>query len=293
MIETKSAGPRTIDLNESESKSAGIRKPDKTRKFAVVTGASSGIGFELARVFAQNGFDLLVNSGSEKIERAARNFESLGTQVTAVEADLSTYEGVEKLWQAIQDTGRPLDAIAINAGIGVGGDFARETDLDEELKMIRLNVTSVVHLTKRVLRQMVSRNQGRILITSSIAAEMPAPLEAVYGATKAFELSFVNALRNELKDTEVTVTALQPGPTNTNFFHRAGLDNTEVGSKGKETNQPEEVARQGFEAMMSGKDQVYASSLKTKVQGEVAKFAPESLKAEQHRKQAEPKAVNE
>jgi len=293
MIETKSAGPRTIDLNESESKSADIRKPDKTRKFAVVTGASSGIGFELARVFAQNGFDLLVNSGSEKIESAARNFKSLGTQVTAVEADLSTYEGVEKLWQAIQDTGRPLDAIAINAGIGVGGDFARETDLDEELKMIRLNVTSVVHLTKRVLRQMVSRNQGRILITSSIAAEMPAPLEAVYGATKAFELSFVNALRNELKDTEVTVTALQPGPTNTNFFHRAGLDNTEVGSKGKETNQPEEVARQGFEAMMSGKDQVYASSLKTKVQGEVAKFAPESLKAEQHRKQAEPKAVNE
>lgn len=293
MIETKSAGPRTIDLNESETKSAGIRKSDKTRKFAVVTGASSGIGFELARVFAQNGFDLLVNSGSEKIESAARNFELLGAQVTAVEADLSTYEGVETLWQAIQDTGRPLDAIAINAGIGVGGDFARETDLDEELKMIRLNVTSVVHLTKRVLKQMVSHNQGRILITSSIAAEMPAPLEAVYGATKAFELSFVNALRNELKDTEVTVTALQPGPTNTNFFHRAGLDNTEVGSKGKETNQPEEVARQGFEAMMSGKDQVYASSLKTKVQGEVAKFAPESLKAEQHRKQAEPKAVNE
>jgi uncharacterized protein len=293
MIETKNAEPRTIDLNESESKSAGIRKSDKTRKFAVVTGASSGIGFELARVFAQNGFDLLVNSGSEKIESASPNFESLGAQVTTVEADLSTYEGVEKLWQAIQDTGRPLDAIAINAGIGVGGDFARETDLNEELKMIRLNVTSVVHLTKRVLKQMVSRNQGRILITSSIAAEMPAPLEAVYGATKAFELSFVNALRNELKDTEVTITALQPGPTNTNFFHRAGLDNTEVGSKGKETNQPEAVARQGFEAMMSGKDQVYASSLKTKVQGEVAKFAPESLKAEQHRKQAEPKVVNE
>ncbi len=293
MIQTKNAGPRTIDLNEGETKSAPIRKSDKARKFAVVTGASSGIGFELARVFAQNGFDLLVNSGSEKIKSAAPNFESLGAQVTAVEADLSTYEGVEKLWHAIQDTGRPLDAIAINAGIGVGGDFARETDLDEELKMIQLNITSVVHLTKRVLKQMVSRNQGRILITSSIAAEMPAPLEAVYGATKAFELSFVNALRNELKDTEVTITALQPGPTNTNFFHRAGLDNTEVGSKGKETNQPEEVARQGFEAMMAGKDQVYASSLKTKIQGEVAKFAPESLKAEQHRKQAEPKAVNE
>jgi short-subunit dehydrogenase len=293
MTQTKSPEPRTIDLNERQTETAGIRKAGSTRKFAVVTGASSGIGFELARVFAQNGFDLLVNSGSEKIKSAAPDFESLGAQVTAVEADLSTYEGVEKLWQAIRATGRPLDAIAINAGIGVGGDFARETDLEDELKMIQLNVTSVVHLAKRVLKQMVARNQGRVLITSSIAAEMPAALEAVYGATKAFELSFVNALRNELKDTEVTITALQPGPTNTNFFHRAGMDNTEVGTKGKETNQPEEVARQGFEAMMAGKDQVYASSLKTKIQGEVAKFAPESLKAEQHRKQAEPKAVNE
>jgi len=293
MIETKNAEPGTIATNERETESAGLRKADRARRFAVVTGASSGIGFELARVFAQNGFDLLVNSGSPKIQSAVPDFESLGAQVTAVEADLSTYDGVEKLWKAIQGAGRPLDAIAINAGIGVGGDFARETDLEEELKMIQLNVTSVVHLTKRVLKEMVARNQGRILITSSIAAEMPAPLEAVYGATKAFELSFVNALRNELKDTEITVTALQPGPTNTNFFHRAGLDDTEVGSKGKETNQPEEVARQGFEAMMAGKDQVYASSLKTKIQGEVARFVPESVKAEQHRKQAEPKAVNE
>jgi uncharacterized protein len=284
---------KSIEVEAKEANKAQLRKVDTGNKFAVVTGASSGIGYHLARVFAENGFDLLVNSGSKKIEGVPPDFQSLGVKVTAVEADLSTYDGVEKLWQAIQGMGRPLDAIAINAGIGVGGDFARETDLDEELKLIQLNVTSVVHLAKRALKDMVARNSGRILITSSIAAEMPAPLEAVYGASKAFELSFVNALRNELKDTDVTVTALQPGPTNTNFFHRAGLDNTEVGSTGKETNQPADVARQGYEAMMAGKDQVYASSWKTKIQGEVAKFVPESLKAEQHRKQAEPKAVNE
>ena len=263
---------------------------DNQRKFAVVTGASSGIGYELAKVFADEGYDLLVNSGSEKINQAAPDFKSLGVEVTPVEADLSTYEGVEKLWSAIQSAGRPVDAIAINAGIGVGGDFTRETDLDEELKMIQLNVTSTVHLAKRILPEMVKRGQGRVLITSSIAGTMPTPLEAVYGATKAFGLSLAQSLRHELKDTGVTVTALQPGPTNTDFFHRAGLDNTEVGSEGKYTNDPAEVARQGYDALMAGKDHVYSSSMKTKLQGELGKFVPESIKAEQHRKMAEPKS---
>ena len=206
-----------------------------------------------------------------------------------VQSDLSTYEGVEQLWREIEGTGRPVDVIAINAGIGVGGDFARETDLNEELKMIQLNCTSVVHLAKRVIKQMLARNEGKILITSSIAGTMPAPLEAVYGATKAFDLSFAKALRNELKDTSITVTALQPGPTNTDFFHRAGLDDTEVGSEGKYNNEPADVARQGYEAMMANKDHIYASSTKTKLQGELGRFMPDSMKADQHRKQAEPK----
>jgi short-subunit dehydrogenase len=261
----------------------------QNRKFAVVTGGSSGIGLELARVFAKNGFDLLVTSGSNKIEHAADELRDSGVETTKVEADLATYDGVEKLWAAIQATGRPLDAIAINAGVGVGGDFARETSLEDELNMIQLNVTSTIHLAKRVLKDMVARGSGKILITSSIAGTMPTPLEAVYGATKAFGLSFAQSLRNELKDTGVTVTALQPGPTNTNFFHRAGLDNTEVGSEGKYTNDPREVAEQGYKALMDGNDHIFASSLKTKVQGELGKFVPESLKAEQHRKMAEPK----
>jgi uncharacterized protein len=259
------------------------------KQFAVVTGASSGIGYELARVFGQNGFDLLITSDSEKIESAAQELRQLGFHVDTVQADLATYEGVETLWSAIQQSGRPADAVAINAGIGAYGDFARESDLDQELKLIQLNVTSVVHLAKRVLRDMTQRNAGRVLFTSSVAAVMPGPLEAVYAASKAFELSFAQALRNELKDTKITISVLQPGPTDTNFFHRAGMDDTKLGSEGKYENDPAEVARQGFHALMQGEDHVFAASLKTKVQGEVSKFAPHSVTAEMHRKQAERK----
>jgi short-subunit dehydrogenase len=258
-------------------------------KFAVVTGASSGIGLELARVFGQNGYDVLINSGSEKIEQAASDLRKLGIQVIPVESDLTTYDGVEKLWREIEAAGREIDAIAINAGVGVYGDFARESSLEDELKMIALNVTSTVHLAKRALNKMVRANRGKVLFTSSIAGIMPAPLDAVYGATKAFILSLGEALRNELKDTEVTVTVLQPGPTNTNFFRRAGMDHTKVGSEGKHTNDPAEVARQGFEALTAGKGHVFSESLKTKIQGEIGKFMPSSLTAEQHRKQVEPK----
>ncbi|MBV9483370.1 MAG: SDR family NAD(P)-dependent oxidoreductase [Acidobacteria bacterium] len=260
------------------------------RGLAVVTGASSGIGYNLARVFAEHGFDLLVTSGSERIDNAAPDFSALGVEVRSVKVDLSTFEGVEQLWAEIGSSGRPVDAIAINAGVGVGGDFVRETKLEDELKLIQLNVTSTVHLAKRVLPDMVARGAGRVLFTSSIAGTMPTPLEAVYGASKAFVLSFAQSLRNELKDSGVTVTALQPGPTNTEFFHRAGLDNSKVGSEEKYTNDPYEVARQGYKALMEGKDHIFASSLKTKLQGELGKFIPESVKAEQHRKMAEPKS---
>jgi uncharacterized protein len=260
--------------------------PEKA--FAVVTGASSGIGYELAAVLAENGYDLLVNS-EDDIERVTGDFKRLGASVRSVRADLSDRKGVEALWRAVEETNRPIDVIAINAGIGVGGDFARETDLESELKMVQLNVAAVVHIAKLAVRHMVERGEGKILITSSIAGTMPTPLEAVYGATKAFDLAFARSLRYELKDTGVSVTALQPGPTDTNFFHRAGMDNTEVGSEGKYTNDPHEVAKQGYGALMDGKDHIYASSMKTKMQGELGRFMPESVKAEQHRKMAQPK----
>ncbi len=262
-----------------------------TRPFAVVTGASSGIGYELAKQFAQNGFDLLVTAEDPAITKAGQDFEELGAQVETVQADLATYDGVETLYAAIKATGRPVDAIAINAGVGVGGDFARETDLQDELNLINLNVVSSVHLAKRVVKDMVARGSGRILFTSSIAALMPGSFEAVYAGSKAFVQSFAEALRNELKDTGVTVTALQPGPTETNFFHRAGMDDTRVGASKKDD--PAEVAKQGFEALMAGKDDVIAGSLMTKLQGAMAKVLPETLNAEQHRKLAEPGSANE
>jgi uncharacterized protein len=156
----------------------------------------------------------------------------VGAQVTTVQADLAQHDEVEKLWNAIQAMGRPLDAIAINAGVGVGGGTFAETDLQAELNLIQLNVTSTVHLAKRVVRDMLSRSAGRILFTSSIAGNMPTPYEAVYGASKAFVQSFSQTLRHELKDSGITVTALQPGPTDTNFFHRAGMDDTKLAQKG-------------------------------------------------------------
>lgn len=152
--------------------------------------------------------------------------------------------------------------------------------------MISVNCIAVVHLAKQLLPAMVERGQGRVLITSSIAATMPAPFEAVYGATKAFDLSFSEALRNELKDTGVTVTAVQPGPTETNFFHRAGLDDTKVGQSEKDD--PAQVAQQAYDAMMAGKDKVYAGSLKTRMQGVMTEVMPEAAKAQQHRKMVEP-----
>lgn len=257
-----------------------------TRPLAVVTGASSGIGYELAKQFAQNGFDLLVTSTGSSINEAAQTFEGLGAKVEMVQADLATYDGVETLYNKIKVTDRPVDAIAINAGVGVGGDFARETDLKDELNLINLNVVSSVHLAKRVVKDMVERGKGRILFTSSIAALMPGPFEAVYAASKAFLQSFSEGLRNELKDTGVTVTALMPGPTDTNFFHRADMDDTKVGASQKDD--PSEVAKQGFEALMAGKDSAIAGSLMTKLQGTVSKILPDTANAEQHRKLSEP-----
>ena len=221
------------------------------REFAVVTGASSGIGYELAKQFVEHGYDVLMTAEDEALEQAAADLRRDGRhEVIAVRADLATYDGVERLYAAIRESGRPVDAIAINAGRGIGGDFARQTDLRDELNVIDVNVTSTVHLAKRVLPDLVARGAGRVLFTSSIASMMPGTYQAVYNASKSFVQSFAEALRNELKDTGVTVTSLMPGPTDTNFFHRAEMDDTRVGASSKDD--PALVAKQGFEALMKG-----------------------------------------
>lgn len=259
------------------------------RQLAVVTGASSGIGYELAKQFAQNGFDLLVTSTDSKIDELAPDFEQFGAKVETVKADLAEYEGVEKLYQAIQATGRPVEAIAINAGFGENGKFT-ETDLKKELKMIDLNISSSVHLAKYIAQAMEQRRQGRILFTSSIAAMMPGPFEAVYSASKAFLRSFSQSLREELKDSGVTVTALMPGPTDTDFFHRANMDDTRAGASKKDD--PAQVAKQGFEALMAGKDEVVGGSVMNKVQAAVIQAMPEPIKSAAHRQLSEPGSGN-
>jgi len=256
-------------------------------KLALVTGASSGIGYWLAKDLARRGYDLIASSAGDRLDGAAGDFETLGVQVMIVSADLATRDGVEKLWKSVLDTGRPLDVACINAGVGVGGIFA-ETDLDAELKMVDLNCAGVVHLAKRVVNHMLQLNAGKILITSSIAGEMVAPREAVYAATKAFDLSFAHSLRYELRDTAVSVTALQPGPTDTDFFHRAGMDDTQAGTEDKHESQPEDVARQGLDALFDGKDHVYAASFKTKMEGMLANVVPGSVKGAMHEKMAKP-----
>jgi uncharacterized protein len=257
----------------------------EARKFALVTGASSGIGLELAKQFVLHDYDLVVCAEEEAINQAADALSSSGASVTPVQADLRTYDGVESLYSAATATGRPLDAAALNAGVGLGGLFI-ETDLAAELDMIDLNVKSTVHLAKRLLVDMVARNEGRLLITSSIASAMPGAFHSIYNASKSFLQSFAEAVQNELKDTDVVITSLMPGPTDTNFFHRADMDDTRVAQGSKDD--PAKVAQQGFEALMEADRKVVAGSLKTKTMEAASKVTPDALKAEQHRHMAEP-----
>jgi uncharacterized protein len=258
--------------------------------FALVTGASSGIGLSLAKELAGRGYDLAICSQSDRLQDAVNLLEGIGTQVYPVRADLATREGVAELWEKVESLGRDLDVVCINAGVGVGGLFA-ETDLDQELNSVELNCVGTVQLAKYVVQHMRAKNRGRILFTASIAGEMVAPRQAVYAATKAFDLSLAHSIRYELRDTGVSVTALQPGPTDTDFFHRAGMDNTQVGSEGKKESSPDDVAKQGIDALLAGKDHVYAASFKTKTEGMVANAIPGNVKAAMHEKVSKPKAT--
>lgn len=257
-----------------------------TKPLAVVTGASSGIGLELAKQFADNGYDLIIAAEDDALDGAVSTIGNLGAAVKGARVDLATYDGVERLWSTIESNGRAVDAIAINAGVGAGGDFTRDIALDDELQLVQLNVVSTVHLAKRVLPGMVERGNGRVLFTSSIAAMMPSPFQAVYGASKSFVQSLAEGLRVELEGTGVTVTALMPGPTETDFFRRADMEDTKIGSESKDD--AAQVARQGYDALMSGKQKVIAGSVKTRAMGESAKVTPDHAKAKMHRSIAEP-----
>jgi short-subunit dehydrogenase len=253
-----------------------------SRQFAIVTGASTGIGLELAKCCAREGFDLLIAADEPEIDNAAAEIRKLGANVTAVQADLSTTEGVDKLYAAAN--GRPVDALLANAGRGLGRAF-----LDQDFKRVRLvidtNVTGTVYLVHQIGNEMRIRNAGKILITGSIAGFIPGSFQAVYNGTKAFLDSFSFALREELRDTDVTVTCLMPGATETKFFERADMMDTSVGVAKKDD--AAEVAKTGFDAMMRGDGDV-VFGMKNKIQSSIANVMPAGALARQHRKMAEP-----
>jgi short-subunit dehydrogenase len=251
-------------------------------KFAIITGASTGIGHELARCCAEDGFDLLIAADEPEIHQAAEDFKRLGVQVDAIEVDLATIEGVETLYEAAN--GRAVDALLANAGRALGGAFI-DQDFDKLRHLIDTNITGEIYLAQKVGRDMRARGEGRILFTGSIAGFTPGTFNAVYNGTKAFIDSFSFALRNELKDTGVTVTCLMPGATDTEFFERAGMLDTKIGQAEKDD--PADVAKAGFEAMMKGEGDV-VSGWKNKLLSTIAIVTPSDVLAEQHRKKAEP-----
>jgi short-subunit dehydrogenase len=251
------------------------------RPLAIVTGASSGIGAGLARECARQGFDLLI-AADRPLAQVEQELQGFGAVVESVQADLSAPPGIDELLNATR--GRPVAALLANAGQGLGKGFL-DQDFNDIVKVIDTNITGTLALIHRVGRDMRARREGRILITGSIAGFMPGSFQAVYNGTKAFIDSFSWALRNELKDTGVTVTCLMPGPTETEFFERAGMQDTKVGAD--EKMDANEVARIGFKAMMDGEGDVVAG-WKNKLQAAMASITPSAALAEQHRKMAEP-----
>jgi short-subunit dehydrogenase len=253
-----------------------------TRQLAVVTGASTGIGYELAKLCAENGFDLLVAADQPKIHEAAETFRAFGAAVDAVEADLATLEGVDRLYAAAN--GRPVEALLANAGHGLGRAFL-DQDFADVRHVVDTNITGTIYLIQKVGRDMRASGRGRILITGSIAGFTPGTYQAVYNGTKAFIDSFAFALRHEVKDQGVTVTCLMPGATETEFFERADMMDTKVGTGKKDD--PADVAKTGFDAMMRGDGDV-VSGWQNKLQTAIAAVTPAGILAEQHRKLAEP-----
>jgi len=259
-----------------------------TGKFAVVTGGSSGIGLELARKFANSGYDVLIASeNADQLTNVAGQLGAPGRRVEIHVADLAEQDGVQSLYEAITGLSQPVDVLCVNAGIGVGNAFV-DTDLATELKIIDLNCRGAVQLTKLVLKEMVARDSGKLLFTSSIDATMPDPFEAVYGASKAFLRWFGEGLREELKDTGVDVTVLMPGVTETAFFERADMLDTNAGAS-KHKDDPADAAAAAYDALMAGKDKV-VPTIKNKVLAAVAEMLPDPLAPKAHRAMSEPGA---
>jgi len=254
------------------------------RPLALVTGASSGIGYNLARIAAENGYDLIV-AADRPLDEAVLDLESLGATVRSLQGELASREGVDEFLSLAE--GRSIDVVMANAGHGLGGAFL-DQDFDEVQHVINTNITGTIYLLQVVARKLKAQDRGRILVTGSIAGFQPGAFQAVYNGTKAFVDSFVAALRNEMKDAKgVSITCLMPGATDTEFFARADMLDTKVGSDKDALMDPADVAKIGFDAMLAGEADVVAG-WKNKAMVAMSKVLPSQVVAEQHRKMAEP-----
>ncbi len=256
-------------------------------KTALITGASSGIGYELAKCFAADGCHLVLVSRSEdELHNIADDFQiKYGVRVDVLAKDLFDPEASYEVYEEVIEKGIVVNYLVNDAGQGVYGKFA-ETSLEEELDIIQLNVSSLVVLTKLFLKDMLARNEGRILQLGSVVSKTPAPYSAVYGGTKAFIYSFTQAVIQELEGTNVTMTALRPGATDTDFFRKEGGEDMRVVQEGS-LDSPDKVARDGYEAMLKGTDSV-VSGLKNKIMDKLGDLMPDTMRAKQAKKQHEP-----
>ena len=260
----------------------------QNQNFALITGATSGIGFELAKLFAKDGYNLIIvaRSQSELQQHASELQQEYGIEVITLERDLFRREEAFSLCSEIQKRGITIDVLVNNAGQGVFGLF-KENNLQRELDIMELNMASLIILTKHFVKEMISRNSGKILNLASIASTAPGPYHAVYHGTKAFVLSFTQSLRSELKDTEITVTALLPGATDTDFFNKADMEDSKIVQDKDSLSDPADVAKDGYNALMSGDDKV-VSGFKNKIQVGIGNVTPDPVLAEQMKKQQEP-----
>lgn len=263
---------------------------DTRRPLAVITGASSGIGFELASCCLRDGYDLLIAANEPAIHTAATDLKALASErnasVFALETDLSTESGCDQLVAALE--GRPVDALLANAGVGLGKAFL-DQDVEAWSHVIDTNIFGTLYVIQTIGKQMQARGEGRILITGSIAGFMPGTFQAVYNGSKAFLDSFSFALRHELQESGVTVTCLMPGATETEFFERAEMMDTKIGTTKKDD--PAFVAQQGYDAMKKGEGQVIAGWM-NKMQAAIAHLAPADMTARMHAKMAAPGTGN-
>ena len=222
-------------------------------KTALITGASSGIGYELTKCFARDGHSVIMVANQEdKLQLAAQQIstEFPLVRVEAISIDLSKDGAADRLYSEVQDRGLQVEYLVNDAGFGERGPFL-DTELDKEIAMIHLNIISLVTLTKRYLREMVKRGSGKIMQLSSVAAFLPHPLLAVYAGTKSFVLSFSESLQNEIKDTGVTITALCPPPTATGFFEASNMENSKIANS-SQVQDADEVAQAGYKGLMNG-----------------------------------------